>query len=167
MSTTLDQLAQVCRALSEAEAEVDRLEEKLAFAKEHARVLREETGPSLMQEIGVKEIKLESGEKVSYKQDVFSQIAKEDKPEIYKWLDDNKFGGLIKTSVQINFTRGDLEKAKKMYHQLISKQYDVTLVQDVHAQTMAAFLREQIAKGAKDFPLDLFKAKPIWKMKIK
>ena len=38
--------------------------------------------------------------------------------------------------------------------------------ESVHAQTMKAFLKEQIAKGS-DIPLDLFGARPVWVATVK
>ena len=43
--------------------------------------------------------------------------------------------------------------------------FDPALDQGVHAQTLKAFLKEQLSKGA-NIPLELFGARPVWTAKI-
>lgn len=158
-------MAELARALVEADAGVDEAEGALKDAKERARVLREETIPAAMQEMGLEEVKLETGQKISIKQDVYASIPAASKGAAYDWLNEHGFGGLIKVEVSTTFAKGEQEQAIKLHKQLAAQGLQPDLDQSVHAQTLKAFLREQIAAG-NNIPLDLFGARPVWTAKI-
>lgn len=149
----------------DADASVEQAETNLKGIKERARVLREETIPSAMQELGLSELKLETGQKLSVKQDVYASIPSDGKVAAYDWLDVNGFGGLLKVEVVTNYSKGEKDLAAALYEELAGRGLQATIDQSVHAQTLKAFLREQIAAGT-NIPLELFGARPIWVAKI-
>jgi len=161
----LTRLVELCAQLTKAELDESRAEEALEKAKKVTKQLEEELIPDLMHEIGVTELRLSAGAKVSIKQDVYASIPEELKPAAYKWLEDNQFGGLIKSAVSVPFGRGELEKAKELIQQLEALGLPAEFEESLHHQTMKAFLREQLAKK-KPVPLDLFGARPVWVTKI-
>lgn len=158
-------MAELARALVEADTGVDEAEGALKDAKERARVLREETIPAAMQEMGLEEVKLETGQKISIKQDVYASVPAASKGQAYDWLNEHGFGGLIKVEVSTTFAKGEQEQAIQLHKQLAEQGLQPDLDQSVHAQTLKAFLREQIAAG-NNIPLDLFGARPVWTAKI-
>ena len=162
---SLEQMTSLARALLDAEEATEQADRALKDAKERERLLREETIPSAMQELGLEELKLNTGQKVSVKQDVYASIPKANKDSAFAWLTDNGFDGLIKVSVEVLFDRGELEQAAELYNKLGEDGQEVVFSQDVHSQTLKAFLREQISKGS-NIPLDLFGARPVWTAKI-
>lgn len=155
----------IAEMLVDAAKRVEDLELELSQAKANLRTLREDTVPSLMHEFGLKEFVLESGEKLTIRQDVYASIPKENKAAAMAWLEQNNFGGLIKTEVKAAFSRGDLPMAKDLLNELLGRRIEAALEANVHPQTLAAFLRGQIKEGA-NIPLDLFGATPIWTTKI-
>lgn len=163
--TTLDEVSALARALIDAECEVSKVEQKLKDAKEHARVLREETIPSVMQELGLESLTLDTGQKLKVAQDVYASIPTENKTRAYDWLGENGFGGLIKVNVEVQFSKGEQEKAIELYKKLAEEMPNVTCEQSVHAMTLKAFLKEQLAQGS-NIPLDLFGARPVFVAKI-
>lgn len=165
MTISLDQMAALARALVDADASVEQAEVNLKDTKERARILREETIPSAMQEMGLEEIKLDTGEKLSVKQDVYASIPAAQKDQAFQWLEDNGFGGLIKVEVAADFRKGEAEQALELFRELQTRGLQVGFDQSVHAQTLKAFLREQLAVGT-NVPLDLFGARPVWTAKI-
>ena len=165
MTISLDQMASLARALVDADGSVEQAELNLKDAKERARVLREETIPSAMQELGLEELKLDTGEKLTVKQDVYAAIPAAQKEQAFQWLEDNGFGGLIKVEVTADYRKGEAEVAMALYKELQERGLQVEFGQSVHAQTLKAFLREQLAAGA-NVPLDLFGARPVWTAKI-
>lgn len=162
---TLDQMAALARALVDMDASVEKAEVNLKDAKERARVLREETIPSAMQELGLEELKLETGQKLSVKQDVYAAIPSHFKKAAFDWLEENGFGGLVKTELSVQYGRGEFEKAMALKQHLTDYGVFSEVTQNVHAQTLKAFLREQIAAGS-NVPLDIFGARPVWTAKI-
>jgi len=165
MSITLDEMAALARALVESDASVDAAEANLKEAKERARILREETIPSAMQELGLEELRLDTGEKLSVKQDVYASIPKGHEDAAYSWLEVKGFGGLIKVEVKTQYAKGESDDALELYSELTARGLQAQYTQNVHAQTLKAFLREQIAAGM-NVPLDLFGARPVWVAKI-
>lgn len=165
MTISLDDMADLARALVDADAAVASADERLKELKEKARALREETIPSAMQELGLEEVKLNTGQKISIKQDVYASIPAAEKAAAFQWLNDNGFGGLIKIEVIADYGRGEQEQALALMQELRERGIEAEFDQGVHAQTLKAFLREQIAKGAA-IPLDLFGARPVWTTKI-
>lgn len=165
MTISLDSMAALARALVDADAAVDDAEVNLKDAKERARVLREETIPSAMQELGLEELKLDTGQKLSVKQDVYASIPSDKKDEAYNWLDAHGFGGLIKVEVKTDYPKGEAQAALQLFAELQDRGLNAQYGQNVHAQTLKAFLREQIAAG-NNVPLDLFGARPVWTAKL-
>ena len=165
MTISLDQMAALARALVDADASVEQAEVNLKDAKERARILREETIPSAMQEMGLEELKLDTGQKLSVKQDVYASIPSAQKDAAFQWLEDNGFGGLIKVEVAADFRKGEADQAAELFKELQQRGLQVGLDQSVHAQTLKAFLREQLAAGT-NVPLDLFGARPVWTAKL-
>lgn len=169
MSTiTLAEVSALCTAMIEAEKEVELQEEELKSAKERVRQLKEESIPMAMQELGLDSMKLTTGQKVSIKQDVYAAIPAAQRGEAYAWLDNHGFGGLIKTNVSVSFGKGEKENALNAVAILQKVGLAPDLTQSVHAQTLCAFLREQMAdaESSKTLPLDLFGARPCWVTKI-
>ena len=162
---TLAEISSLCSALAEQKRNVDRIEEELSTVKEFVRRLEEDDIPLAMQELGVDGIVLATGEKVSIKHDVYASLTAESKPAAYDWLEAHGFGGLIKTNVSVEFGKGQLEGAESLAEDLHARGLPVSLGRDVHAQTLKAFLREQLANGS-NVPLDLFNARPVSKAKI-
>lgn len=167
MATTIDDVAELARVLEQAKKSVEDAEAVLKAAQEFKRRLAEETIPAVMQELGIKDLTLENGKKMKLKQDVYAQIESGNKPICWEWLNDNGFGGLIKVKVTAEFGKGQREQAVALCDELSSDGYYVAFNEDVHAQTLKAFLKEQIAKGNSELPLDLFGARPVWVADIK
>ncbi len=165
MPTTVDDLADLARNLVKAEDLVERAQAALDEATEHARLLREETIPGVMQEMGLDSVRLDSGETLSLKQEVYCSIAKGNKDKAFAWLEKHGHGGLIKTEVTILYGKGELKQATAFAATCIKKKLDTRLEQGVHAATLKAFVGEQI-RNRKKIPLTLFGARPVWVAKL-
>lgn len=159
--TTIDDVAELANFLDGLNKEIENLQNTLKIVLERKRVLVEETIPSIMMELGIKDLTLENGKKMSLKSEVYAQIASENKPLCFVWLNEHNFGGLIKTNVIVEFGKGSREMAFDLADELRTNGYNVNFKEDIHAQTLKAFLKEQIKKGNKELPLELFGAKPI------
>ena len=67
--------------------------------------------------------------------------------------------------VAVAFGRDESDKAENLVKFLLTKNLVPTFGKSVNAQTLKAFLREQIASG-QPIPLELFGARPIWVAKL-
>lgn len=166
MAITLDEMSALARALIDADAAIADAEEALKDTKEQARMLREETIPSAMQELGVEELKLSTGRKITIGQEVYASIPAASKHAAMEWLEHNGFAGLIKVAVQTQYGKGEIESAKQLFNELNSRGINCKFDESVHPMTLKAFLKEQISNG-NNVPLELFGARPVWTAKIK
>ena len=166
MSITLDEMTALARALVDADSAVEEAETTLKRTKEVARILREETIPSAMQELGIEKLELSTGQKITISQEVYASIPAASKDEAHHWLETNGFGGLIKVGVTTQYGKGERDEALKLFSELQGRGLSAKFDESVHAQTLKAFLREQISSG-NNVPLELFGARPVWTAKIK
>jgi hypothetical protein len=153
-------------SLLEKDNEVEKIEGDLKKAKEESRRLREEIIPCALQELGLTKLVLDTGETITLSQDVYASIPQEKKQKAFSWLTEMGFSGLIKIDVITSFSKGQYHQAKDFHDKLYAKGIASKLSQTVHPQTLKAFLKEQMAKGA-DVPLDFFGATSVFKTKIK
>ncbi len=136
----LDEVSDVTDDMDYHQKEADAKAERLAELK---RVLI----PDLMDEMGVSEIKLEDKTKVTVKKSVNVSVKAENKQGLFDWLVDNEFGGLIKSNIQAEFSREEIEQAMQIAESLRSEGIDATLKQDVHAATLKSFINERLEAG--------------------
>lgn len=165
MATSVEDMTELARALVEADKVVDQLKASLKDAEERARLLREESIPSAMQELGLAELRLLSGQRVRVKQDVYASVPVARRNEAWGWLEERGYGGLIKTQVAVQYGRGELPDAEELAEELLKRGLRTELNRNVHPQTLKAFLREQLSL-ANNVPLELFGARPVWVAEI-
>lgn len=153
-------------SLLDAERLCEDLEAQLKAARNSARILREETVPGIMNELGVKTLTLDDGAKVELKLDVHARISDGDKPIAFEWLVNNGYESLIRSQVTVKFDKGDMARAEALVENLRGKGIDAKNELAVHPQTLKVLLREELSSG-RDVPLDAFGATCIWAAKVK
>lgn len=163
---TLEQLKNSAVSLLDAQAEMQRVIEVLKEATERTRILREETIPNAMQELGIQSLTLSSGQILTIKQEVYASIPKANEYEAFQWLNNNGFGGLIKTEVKTSYGKGEHDIAASLYQELIDRGLDAKFKEGVHHSTLKAWLKEQLSEG-NNVPMDLFGARPVMTARIK
>lgn len=172
MSDELKRIVLMAEQLLEAQEQVKRLTDSLAEAKKLQAQLEQEDLPSMMQELGFKSFALKDGRQLELVEDVQCGITEANHQAAMRWLDENNFGGLIKTRLEATFNRENraeaLELAAHMREE--AQKHEVTVdpvvAESVHAATLKSFIKEQLAKGAK-LPFDLFSIHPFNRVKIK
>jgi hypothetical protein len=144
---------------------VERLEEDLKTAKEDLRQIVEHELPEKMSELGIPKFETEDGLKIEVKEVVNASISEERRESANKWLDDNGYGGLLKSEVIASFGRDEIEEAKELVENLTEQGYTSVFKRAVHPQTLKAFVREHLSKG-KDIPFDVFGVNRFMQSKI-
>lgn len=162
----LQEISNIAANLVELERQVAAKEEALSALNARVRGIKEETIPMAMQELGLSSITLTTGEQLSVFQEVYASIPVANREQAYEWLEEHGFGGLIKISVNAEFGKGERERAEAAFNLMYEFGAAPELSRGVHAQTLKAFLKEQLATGS-DIDLDLFGARPTWSTKIK
>lgn len=151
----LPEIIQLAEAQHEAQKKVDRLESDLKTAKEELRHISEKRLPEVMDNLGLTTYSTKSGISVEVVEKIRASLPVENRSKAYAWLEDNNFGGMIKSSVIVSFKRDQLEEANKLVKELVSAHRPASLERKVEAPTLTAFVKEQLSQG-KDIPLDIF-----------
>jgi hypothetical protein len=146
MAETLESLSNLAKALGRKRLELAEKEQELKEIQEQIKRLDEILIPEAMQSLGLTEIKLDSGAKISYTRVYYANISEERMPAAEEWLKKNKFDSILKTNVGLVFGAG-LED--KVDHALLKKFLDEHEIEHkekkaVHPQTLKAFVRERL-----------------------
>jgi hypothetical protein len=171
-SNELGAVSELAQRQLELEDEVKHLEEQLKQAKQNLKQVSETDLPDLMNNLNIKEFKLNDGTKVSVN-DIISGsipshgsiqkahgsqrqeiIARQD--QCFDHLRMNNAESMIKNNVVVQFQSGEDAKAQRFKKKLESLQLDFIYKSEVHPRTLNAWLKEQIQNG-KDIPFDAFK----------
>ena len=156
----------------DTEREIEDLEKLLKEKKQNLTKLAEQDLPDLMQELNMKDFTLNNGAKVEI-QDIASgsipsataimRAKPEDRPELelrqqqcFDWLRGNNAGDLIKSNVEVQFSKGEDEACNEFTKELRERNLFYRRAVGVHHGRLNSFIKEQLADG-KDVPHDLFK----------
>lgn len=170
-SDALERIVDLANQLIQATKNVAELTETLEKAKALQRQIETEHLPELMRELSLTSVSLQTGMIVELKDEFDCGITKANHKAALKWLDDNKFGSIIKTKVQVEFARDDRKNALDLStgvrkfiktHQIDT---DCELLETIHPQTLKSFLKEEMGKGT-NVPRDLFSIHPYSKAKL-
>lgn len=169
MATTIDDVALLARGMVDAQNEVEQAEAVLKEKEERLRLLREETIPCVMEELGLTSIKLDTGQTLSVKSEVYCSIPKEDEEKreaAFQFLIDHGADALIKTYVGVEFSKAQWKKAMALKRAIEKKGMEVIVETTVHPMTLKAYIKEELAKAT---PLDLsvFNARSVPTAKLK
>ena len=139
------------------EASVKATEESLTELKQELRLLAQETLPNAMAECGMSAFTLVNGRKITIKTNYYAALPKGQEGEAFDWLRGHGFGALIKNQVIAEFGKGEDERAQEVIELLREDGIYPEQKMGVHAQTLKAFVKEQISSG-RELPLELFGA---------
>lgn len=151
---TLGRVASIANTIIDLEDAIAIRNEQLVNLTNSLKLLTESALPDLMQQIGLSEFTLQNGSSIVVKNHIRASIPKARQNEAMEWLETNGFGSLIKRLVFVEFGKGQTEEAKTIVGVLREKGYAALTSANVHAQTLGAFVREQLEKGT-DLPKDL------------
>jgi len=172
MSDQLERIMTMAEQLVQTQDRVKAINDELAEAKREMTRLEQEDLPELMREVGFTSFALKDGRVVELADEISCGITADNRHAAIKWLDDNGFGGLVKTNLNVMFNREDRELALKLAARMAEDAekeeviIDRELVENVHAATLKKFIKEELEKG-NAVPFDLFSIHPYSKVKIK
>lgn len=148
----LSAVEKLVEGLLQKEKELGELEEKVSFKKKEIDDLKTRTIPDAMGKL--KQVKVDYGGvtwTVSVEPVIRANIAKENRPKAFEWMDSSGHGDLIKTEITMSYGRNELPQAKQTIEKLKVMGIAAELNQDVHWATLNAFAKEQLNKGM-EFP---------------
>lgn len=129
------------------EHEVSELELQLAKKKQELEKVAQEKIPEVMAEVGIEKFTLADGFEITIKEKLSASIKEHNKPEAYKWIKENGYGGIIKTDLSVAFGKGELEKATELAEKLVKDGFAATASESIHASTLSSFVRERLAEA--------------------
>lgn len=127
-----------------SELHVEQLEAELAKAKENLRDISWNLLPDAMQACGIAEFKLESGARVTIKDEVYSSISEKNRPVALGWLREHNHGAIIKNNITVPL-EPDQDSELVQFLQEHDLAFDQK--QNVHNRTLQAWVKEQLRQG--------------------
>lgn len=140
------------------EDEISALEELLKRKNEEYRRITEHELPEAMQDVGMKDFRLNDGSRVEAKPIVRASPKEDMRPAMFRWLRENNLGDIIKTNVTVAFPAGREKEASALCDviaKVAGENVHPELSEMVHPQTLTAFVRRQLTDG-KPLPLATF-----------
>lgn len=107
--------------------------------------------PAMMDSAGVPSFETSDGAEIELADVINGSIPKDEvkRERMFNWLRKNGGGGIVKTLLSVHYGKGQEADAKKTRDLLKKAGIPFTDKDDVHFQTLCAFVRERIAKGKK------------------
>jgi len=151
--------------LYEAELAVAHAELALKNAQAKVQDLSERVLPDLMGELGLKEIKLANGTKLSVEAILQMGSVTKD-PAVLEWLEKTGHSSKIKRTVSVSLGKDADEQEKALLAELQEEGFaDVSSLRWVESQTLKAHVKALMATGG-EVDLEMLKARLFSKAKI-
>jgi len=142
----MGQLGEAVNKMLDCQQLIQDAEENVKKLKKIERDVNQGEIPKLMEALGFESVTVD-GKKISVKDSVQCAIPAPIRPEAYSWMDDNGHGDLIKALISIKFPREE---------RVMAEQVNADLAESVHAGTLKAWAREELAQGH-SLPAEFFK----------
>lgn len=115
--------------------------------KDELRQVQEELLPQAMSSLGLSQLKLSTGERVTVTNFYGASINPEDREAMFNWLHDHGHGDIIKHNVSVDFKKGEGEYADEAMMKLksigLAPRDDIKIA----PMTLKAFVREEVEAG--------------------
>tara|TARA_R100000808_G_scaffold299_3_gene1768 strand:+ start:11484 stop:12047 length:564 start_codon:yes stop_codon:yes gene_type:complete len=156
--TDVKSLSNLCNDLLTLEAKIGNTEEELRRYKEQSRELSEQVIPDKLAELGVSDLKLSDGSRISAEPFYSARITAQNLQTAHEWLRENGHGDIIKNTLTITFGQGEDVLAKELVDQLAKEGYMPETKEAVHPSTLRAFVKERIESGDPSFDVSTQKS---------
>jgi len=142
---------------------------------EKIKKLEEKYLPEAMKEAGIKSLVMQDGSSIEVNNITFASITKENHDAAFAWLIDHGNSSLITPSLEIDFDKGDLDKAAAALEKLRKDNEFGSLVRInhyVHPSTLRVFARDRVEEqhllpeDQRPFPEKLFSCYSIEKAEV-
>lgn len=151
----LTSVGALAKRAKELEKEIEELDGTLSERKGQYRKLLEETIPAMLQELGLTKFSMTDGSEITVKPFYSASIPEEKRAQAYEWLREHGYDDIIKNTVSVRFGRNEDQLCEALLNLLREQNYPVEQAQKIEAQTLKAWVREQVERGS-EFPTELF-----------
>lgn len=154
----LHQLSTMVQRAIHQQRVVDDLEERFKQAKKDLARLLDNDIPTMMDAIGLSEVKTPDGTPVSIKDTLYASVPKKNKRAAAEWLMTHGHGSLVGETVSLAFQKGDGDQVQKAILVLEEANFNnYSIIEDMNTGSIKAMIKELTAQG-QNVPLDLFGA---------
>ena len=147
----LKSLSQDMNTMLEIGGQIGNAEEALKRLKEQYRQYSEEKIPQRMQEMGISDLRMDDGSRISVDPFYSARITEKNKGAAHQWLRENGLGDLIKNTVSVNFAAGEDDEATETMDALEKQGLEPMQKEAVHPSTLKANVKELIESGETAF----------------
>ncbi len=165
-AATLERLTALAKEATELTSSIDEMTVVLADEQDKLTKILRRHIPEIMEELGMSEFKMVDGSVIAVTNQINASISEDNKPAAFAWLVDNHFDGIIKTKVQSDFGKGEIEEANKAVKALADAGFIAEVSRTVHPATLKSFVKERLEKGDQ-IPLATFGVFEFKQAKIK
>ena len=151
----MEKVTRLAKKLRSKKILLEESKRQLEILEKEIFLLETKDIPDTMDEIGLRQFVLTSGEKIEISSVLKASIPKSKEDEAFGWLRNHGFQDLIKRQVAVKLTRGHDEVADTLVKEIQKLGLSPEDKQTVHWQTLNAWVKEQINAG-EDLPQDLF-----------
>jgi hypothetical protein len=156
---SLEEVVKLGEKLEEAYSRKDQQELVLKGIADEIYQIERISLPDALTQLGLKELTLSSGAKITAAELITAGISEENRPAAHQWLREHGFGDIIKNEVTTTFGKGEDEQALKLIELIKGSDIKCGSVEQkerVHPSTLSAFVKERVKSG-EAFPLETFK----------
>ena len=129
-------------------------EERLRKLKEQYRRLSEEDLPQKMAELGMQDLRLKDGSRITIDMFYATRINNNNRGAAHAWLRQQGHGDIIKNQVSVTFGKGEDATALETMTLLEQEGLFPAQKESVHPSTLKAFVKERIESGDSAFTVD-------------
>ena len=151
----IQSLADQVKKLEAMQQQLEIQEEAVKKKKNEIKKISSEIIPTLMSDMGLKELKLHDGSHLKVSTDYKAHISEANKEAAFNWLRDNNLGDIIKNEISVSFGRNEDNKAADYAELAKGQGFQPTQKMKVEPMTLKALVRERIEAG-KEMPTEIF-----------
>ena len=148
------------------EVQVQQAEDTVRMLKEELRDISQDKLPEAMAAVGMSEFTLDSGAKVTVKEDLATSIKSGMQEAAFQWLEENGHGAIVKHVLSLEFGKGENDSAEAAKAALQAAGYDPQDKESVNHQTLQKWGRDMEQEGMRP-PEELFHSFDVRITKIK
>jgi len=148
------------------------LQAKIDIKNRELKNISMEVLPELLNEAGMTSFVLNNGKTVELTDSIQTSIIAAMKPQALQWLEDNGYGGMIKSNIVVSYPREEKALANKLMKQLQARKTvvssDIKQEANVHAGTLKAWGKTMFEEGeGSKIPTGLFSTHRVKIAKVK
>lgn len=140
---SLQELQCMGKTLSELKGTLDSYQKLAEQTAKAISQLEDVALPEMMTQLGLEEITLDTGHKITKKKLVFASV--KDEHTAFQWLRDHDEDSIIKNTINVSLSRGDDELAVIIEKELEKLGVVFERKEAVHPSTLKAFIKEALA----------------------